>query len=172
MKKTDQILTNFTAWEDGINWLGVVDVELPAFEALTETIKGAGILGEVTAPVKGHFGPQTLKINWRTLSQDAARLAEPKVHVLDFRGNQQLMDPLNGYVEQEVVIKTRCVPTNFTTGKFAVAAATETANEFEVHYIKIVIGGKTTIEYDKFNAVFIVNGKDVMKDVRKNLGLA
>lgn len=172
MKKTDQILTNFTAWEDATNWLGLVDVELSNFEALTETIKGAGIAGEYTAPVKGHFGGQTLKINWRTLSRDAARLAEPKVHALDFRGNQQLFDALKGYVDEEVVVKTRCVPVNFSLGKFATAAATETANEFEVHYIKIIVDGKTMLEYDKFNFVYVINGVDVMENVRKNLGLS
>lgn len=172
MKKTDQILTNFTAWEDATNYLGTADVELPNFESLTETLKGAGILGEHTTTVVGHFGPQTTKLNWRTLSSDATKLMEPKVHALDFRGNQQLFDPLKGYINQEVVVKTRCVPTNFTVGKFAVAAATETANEFEVHYIKIMIDGKTTIEFDKFNSVYIVNGKDQMEEVRKNLGLS
>ena len=172
MKKTDQILTNFSAWEDATNWMGLVDVELPSFEALTETLKGAGVAGEVTIPVKGHFGGQTLKINWRTLSPDAVRLAEPKVHTLDFRGNQQIFDALNGYIDQEVVVKTRCVPTNFSPGKFAVAAATETANEFEVHYTKIIVDGKTTLEYDKFNFVYVVNGVDVMENVRKNLGLS
>lgn len=172
MKKTDQILTNFSAWEDATTWLGIVDVEIPAFEALTETLKGAGILGEGTISVKGHFGSQTLKLNWRTLSKDAVRLAEPKVHTLDFRGNQQLFDALNGYSDQEVVVKTRCVPLNFSPGKFAVAAATETANEFEVHYIKIIVDGKTMLEYDKYNSVYVVNGVDVMADVRKNLGLS
>lgn len=172
MKKNDQILTNFSAWEDATNWLGNVDVELPNFEALTETLKGAGIAGESTTPVIGHFGSQTTKLNWRTLSPDAMKLAEPKVHALDFRGNQQIFDPLKGYINQEVVVKTRCVPTNFTVGKFAVAAATETANEFEVHYIKIMIDGKTTIEFDKFNFVYIINGKDYLEEVRKNLGLS
>lgn len=172
MKKTDQILTNFTAWEDATNWMGLVDVELPSFESLTETIKGAGIAGESTAPVKGHFGGQTLKINWRTLSPDSVRLSEPKVHTLDFRGNQQIFDALNGYTDQEVVVKTRSVPINFSPGKFATAAATETANEFEVHYIKIIVGGKTMLEYDKFNFVYVVNGVDVMGTVRKNLGLS
>lgn len=172
MKKTDEILTNFTAWEDATNWLGIVDVELPAFEALSESIRGAGIAGEYDAPVKGHFGSQKLKMNWRTLTPESAKLNEPKVHALDFRGNQQVFDALNGYVEQGVVVKTRCVPINFSPGKFAAAAGTETANEFEVHYIKIVVDGKTIIEYDKFNYVYIVNGKDMMEEVRKNLGLS
>lgn len=172
MKKTDQILSNFSAWEDATNWLGVVDVETPNFEALSETIKGAGIAGESTVPVKGHFGPQVLKLNWRTITPDSVRLADPKVHTLDFRGNQQLFDPLKGYIDQEVVIKTRCVPLNYNPGKLAAASSTETANEFEVHYYKLVIDGKTVLEFDKFNFVYFVNGKDVMESVRKNLGLS
>lgn len=172
MKKTDQILTNFTAWADATNWLGVVDVETPNFESLTETLKGAGMLGEYDTSVQGHFGSQKVKLNWRTLSPEAAILNEPKVHALDFRGNQQIFDPNLGYSHQEVVVKTRCVPVNFNPIKFAVAASTETANEFEVHYIKIMIDGKTYIEFDKFNFVYIVNGKDVLEEVRKNLGLS
>ncbi len=172
MKKLDQILTNFTAWEDAVNWLGVVDVETPNFEALTETIKGAGILGEANTPVIGHFGSQTVKLNWRTLTPEAAKLAKPKVHSLDFRGNQQIFDPLNGYINQEVVVKTRCVPVNFNPIKLGVGVSTETSNEFEAHYIKIMIDGKTYIEYDKFNYVYIVDGVDVMEEVRKNLGLS
>lgn len=172
MKKTDQIFTNFGVWEDATNWLGVVDVETPNFEALTETIKGAGILGEYNAAVKGHFGSQTVKLNWRTLTPEAAKLTAPKVHALDFRGNQQIFDSNEGYIDQEVVIKVRCVPVNFNPAKFAVAASTETANEFEVHYIKIMIGGKTIIEFDKLNHAYIVDGVDYLEAERKNIGLS
>lgn len=171
MKKTDEILTNFTAWEDGVNWIGAVDVELPSFEALSESIRGAGIAGEYDSVIKGHFGSQKLKLNWRTVTPESAKLNDPTVHALDFRGNQQIFDPLNGYIDQAVVVKTRCVPLNYTPGKFAVASATETANEFEVHYIKIIVDDKELIEFDKFNFVYKVNGKDVMATVRANLGL-
>lgn len=172
MNKIDQILTNFTAWHDAVNMLGTVDVELPSFEPLSETIKGAGIAGEATAAVNGHFGSLPLKFNWRTLTPESVKLNKPGVHALDFRGNQQILDPANGYVDQAVVVKTRGIPLNYSPGKFAVAAATETANEFELHYIKIIVGGKTLLEYDKFNYVYIVDGVDVMAASRKNLGLS
>lgn len=172
MNQLDQFLSNYSVWEDATNWIGAGDVELPSFEALTETIKGAGIAGEVTAPVKGHYGSQTLKINFRTLTADAVRLSETKAHAIDFRGNQQVYDAGKGvYIDQAVVVKTRCVPINFSPGKFSVGASTETANEFEVHYIKIEVGGKVLREFDKFNFISIVNGKDELETVRKNLGL-
>lgn len=172
MNQLDQFLSNYAVWEDGTNWIGTGDIELPSFEALTETIKGAGIAGEVNAPVKGHYGSQTLKINFRTLTVDAVRLSETKSHALDFRGSQQVFNAGKGiYEDQSVVVKTRCVPINFTPGKFSVGASTETENEFEVHYIKIEVGGKVLREFDKFNFVSIVNGKDELEEVRKNIGM-
>ena len=71
-------LTNFTAYLEGTEWLGLVDVELPAIESLSETIKGAGIAGEVDSPVVGHFGAMPLKVNWRTLGEQAVRLSQQK----------------------------------------------------------------------------------------------
>lgn len=172
MNQQDQFLTQYTVWTNATDFLGAAEVELPSFEALTETIKGAGIAGEANAPVKGHYGSQTLKISWRTITKDAIVLSESREHAIDFRGNQQLFDAGKGvYVDQAIVIKTRCVPINFEPGKLAVGASTETANEFEVHYIKMMIAGKTIREFDKFNFVSIVNGKDELEQVRKNIGL-
>ncbi|MER1986577.1 MAG: phage major tail tube protein [Solibacillus sp.] len=172
MNQLDQFLTNYAVWESATNWIGAADVELPSFEALTETLKGSGLAGEVNVPVKGHYGAQTLKINFRTLSPDAVRLSETKAHALDFRGSQQIFDAGQGiYIDQSVVVKTRCVPINFSPGKFSTGASTETANEFEVHYIKIIIGDKVWREFDKFNFVSIINGVDELATVRKNLGL-
>lgn len=172
MNIQDQLVTQYSVWKNVTDYLGAGEVELPSFEALTETMKGAGIAGEVNAPVVGHYGSQTLKINWRTITKDAIALAEPKAHSIDLRANQKLFDAGKGeYVNQSVVIKTRCVPINLNPGKLAIGASTETANEFEVHYIKIMIDGKTVIEIDKFNFICVINGKDVLEQVRKNIGL-
>ena len=33
-------------------------------------------------------------------------------------------------------------------------------------YYKVVLDGKTMIEIDRFNGIYIINGKDVLKEVR------
>ena len=48
-------LINFRVYLDGNNLIGVADVELPSIEAMTETVKGAGIAGEIDSPTLGHF---------------------------------------------------------------------------------------------------------------------
>lgn len=61
MNIQDQLVTQYSVWKNVTDYLGAGEVELPSFEALTETMKGAGIAGEVNAPVVGHYGSQTLK---------------------------------------------------------------------------------------------------------------
>ena len=42
-----EMLRNFRVYEESYDMIGTADVELPTLEALTETIKGAGIAGEI-----------------------------------------------------------------------------------------------------------------------------
>lgn len=172
MNKTDQLLTHFSAYHEGTTWLGVVDAELPSIEALTETVKGAGIGGEVDMPVRGHYGSMSLKLNWRTITQEAIVLTEQKAHAIDLRGNQQVFDAANGiFVDQLVKVSVRAIPKVTEPGKFEIGATTGTANELEVIYIKKEIDGKRVLEIDKFNLIAFVNGTDALEQVRKNLGM-
>lgn len=172
MNKIPEKLTNFSAYRDGDDFLGVVDVELPSLEALTETIKGAGIAGEIDSPVIGHYGSMSVKLNWRTLSVPVIQLAKQKTHALDFRGSQQIYNAGTGeYEHQGVKISTRAIPKSTESGKFEVGATTGSANELEVVYIKIEIDGKRILEIDKLNFIAFVDGEDALEAVRKNLGL-
>lgn len=172
MNKVAEKLTNFTGYLDATEWLGIVDVELPAIEYLSETVKGAGIAGEINSPVIGHTGALPVKLNWRTLGTQAIRLMEPKTHALTFRGNQQIYNAGSGiYENQGVKITIRANPTKMESGKFEVGATTGTANELECVYLKKEIDGKVVMEIDKLNFIFVINGKDYLEEIRKNLGI-
>lgn len=170
--KIAEKLTNFSAYLEGDEWLGLVDVELPSLESLTETMKGAGIAGEVDSPVIGHYGAMSVKLNWRTLGSQAIKLAEQKTHALDFRGSQQIYNAGSGeYEHQGVKVSVRAIPKTMESGKFEVGATTGTANEMECVYIKKEIDGKRVLEIDKFNFIAFINGNDALEKVRKNLGM-
>ena len=68
-------LINFRVYENGNDLVGVADVELPSLETMTETVKGAGVAGEVDSPVMGHFGSMELTLNWRTLEKTNIKFA-------------------------------------------------------------------------------------------------
>lgn len=172
MKQVPEKLTGYSVFLNGTDYLGVANVTLPSFEAMTASVTGAGIAGEIDSPSVGLFGPMSCALNWRTIEQTAARLQAPVSHAIDFRGNQQTYDTVAGqYLDVGVKVSVRAVPKTFNLGNFEQNAVTDSSNEFEITYIKVVINGKIMIELDKYNFIYIVNGVDYMAAKRANLGL-
>lgn len=172
MNQVPEKLINFRVYEDGVDLLGIADVELPSLEAMTETVKGAGIAGEVESPVLGHYSSMTCTINWRTVVKPTVHLAEPRAHNLDFRGATQVYNAGSGeYRVQALKVTVRCIPKTTELGKLDVGTTADASNEFEVLYLKVSIDGKTIVEIDKYNYICIINGVDYMRKVREALGL-
>jgi len=172
MNQVPEKVINFRVYEDGVDLLGVADVELPSIEAMSETIKGAGIAGEVESPVLGHFGKMSIKINWRTVTKPTVILAQQRVHSLDFRGAIQVLN--SGAGEYKIVplkVVVRCLPQKTELGKLDVGAKSDASNELEVIYVKVMLDGKKLLEIDKYNYVCEIDGVDYLKDVRSALGL-
>ena len=90
--KVPERLINFRVYNDGNDLLGVANVDLPSIEAMSDTVSGAGIAGEVESPILGHFGSMTATFTWRTITPELAKLANQKAHALDLRGSQQVYD--------------------------------------------------------------------------------
>lgn len=163
---------NYRVYDEDRALIGVATVDLPDIEAMTDTVSGAGIAGEVDSPTLGHFGSMTLTINWRTITGDAAKLNAQKVHALEMRASQQVNDAATGELKtQPVVIAARCMPKTLSLGSLEVSAGTDSSNEFEVSYLKISIDGREVIELDKYNFKYVANGVDYLQAVRRDLGI-
>lgn len=172
MPEIPEKLINFSVYKDGKDWLGLASVDLPSIDAMTETVSGAGIAGEVDSPTLGHFGSMTMTLNWRTLSRPGANLFEQKAHSLTIRGAQQVYDSQNGeYRSVGVAVTVRATPKTGALGSLAPNTATNSTNEMEITYIKIDIDGKTVLEIDKFNFKCVINGVDTLAEVRQQLGM-
>ena len=167
-----EMLRNYRVYEDGYDFIGTSDVELPTLEALTETIKGAGIAGEIAAPVIGHLGSAETKLNWRTVTNRNISLAAPKAHTLDIRGDEQVYDSTAGEFKTcAVKLLVVGIPKNTGLGKLEPATTTGTSNTLETNYMKLTIDGKDKLEFDKYNYIFKVDGKDYLSESREALGL-
>ena len=165
-------LINFRVYQDGADLLGVADVSLPSLEAMTETIKGAGLAGEVDSPVLGHYGSQELQLNWRTLYKPNALLAAPKGLMLDMRAANQIKDSESGaFRVQALKVICRGVPKNTELGNLDVGTTSETSTTIEVDYLKVTVDGEDVIELDKYNYICNVGGVDYLSEVREALGL-
>lgn len=165
-------LINFRVYQDGDDLIGIADVTLPTLESMTETVKGAGIAGEIDSPVLGHYSSMELELNWRTIEDTNVLLASPKGVQLDLRGAQQVYDSSAAtYVVVPVKVVVSGVPKSTELGKLDVGTTSDTKNTIEVNYIKITIDGSEVLEVDKFNYICSIGGADYLSEVREALGL-
>ena len=164
---------NYRVFKDAKDLLGTADVELPEIEQLTDTLKGAGIAGEIDVPTVGHIAAMSMTINWRTVTGDLIALSAPKAHQLDLRATQQHFDTSTGLLKN-VAVKhvVSVVPKKLSIGKLETAAATDSSNEFSVMYYKLLLDGEVKIEIDPLNYIYYIDGVDYLAEVRKDLGLA
>ena len=169
--KVDNGVTNFAVYEDATEFYGMAEVTLPEIASITEEVKGAGISGAFNGAFVGHIEAMTLTLNFRSVSADAIKLAEPRNHQIDLRASQQTWDNEAGRFKQTSVKHILMVtPTKLAPGKLAPASPAEASGEYAVTYFATYIGGVKVLEIDILNFIFFVNGVDYLADVRKALG--
>ena len=147
------------------------EVELPELEAITETIEAAGTLGEIEIPATGHFGSSKVKIPFAILHEHVFKLVDTtKALELTLRGSQQFMDRKTGNTEDiPVKIVVRGKATTNTLGNLVKGKKGEPEIEIETLYLKVDVNNSTLLELDKLNFKYIVNGKDLLAKIRKNV---
>ncbi|WP_050698000.1 phage major tail tube protein [Anaeromassilibacillus senegalensis] len=167
----DQSVINFAVYEDSVEYIGMAKATLPDLTALTQSISGAGIAGNIEAVILGHYDAMTLGLSFRTTSEQAVKLSEPRRHTIDLRVAQQTEDTVAGEVKvQKIKHILVVVPKSDKGGSIAPAAPTDGSGEYAVRYWATYINGKKKREIDPLNFICYVNGVDYLDDVRKALG--
>ena len=159
----------YNVYLDGTKLLGVSDeVTLPNFEALTETLSGAGILGEIDEPILGHFGASEIEIPFRTLNKDMFKIASMQNAIsLTLRMSTQTInesDMITDFMPSRVVIKGKSKA--LTGGKVKQGSGTGSSLKVEILYILVEVDKQPKFELDKLNFVYKVDGNDLLQKVR------
>ena len=170
MTNVPEVINNYNVYNNGNVLVGVSGaVTLPTFDALTEEVSGAGILGTYDTAVVGMYGSMSQEIPFRILDKDIFTLMNPSELVdLTFRASAQSTVKSTGAIDYKgmrVVERGRLK--SFTPGKLELGKQMDASVTLELLYILVEIDGKTMLEYDKLNSVFVVNGKDLLEKVRK-----
>ena len=112
-----------------------------------------------------------IKIPFSVLYEDLFSLMNTtKPPQLTLRASMQCMDPKDGstgYYPVKIVVRGKASTTSM--GKVAKGKKGEPEIEMEILYIKIMINNKTTLELDKLNFKFLVNGKDMLAKIRSQI---
>lgn len=170
MNVIPEVLNHFNVYNDKANKLiGISgEIELPELEAITDTLEGSGVLGEIEDPVTGQFASAKIKIPFAVLYEDMFSLMNTtQPPQLTLRASMQCMDPktgATGYYPVKIVVRGKASTSSL--GKVVKGKKMEPEVEMEILYIKVQINNKTVLELDKLNFVFVLNGVDMLAKIR------
>lgn len=144
------------------------EVELPSVEMLTDTISGAGILGELDLPTFGQIGSMTCTVSFRASNEKTVDML--RTNSLEVRWVSDSIDTSNASattVANKAFMKVKLK--NFEEGKIANGSAQDGSYEYEVLSYRRIIDGAEILNIDKLNNVYKINGIDQIHDITKNL---
>lgn len=163
-------LNNFNVYQGSMKLIGIAsEVPLPKFEAMTETINGAGIAGEIDSPVEGSFGSQEIEIPFSNLSEDFFAYARSN-EVTTLRGSLEVMDTGTQIKRNVPVVVTVNGPVkSIDPGVLKKGGKGEPKVVREVTYIKILVNGRNCLELDKLNMIYKLDGVDKLAAIRSQI---
>lgn len=163
-------LKNQNLFHDGNNFIGLVpEVTLPKLARKMEEYRAGGMDGPVDADVGG----EKLTIDWtaggmivealRTFAATSATAV-----ALRFAGAYQRDD--DGTVDAvEVIARGRYSELDFGSAK----PGETTAHKYTMTcaYYRLDINGRTEVEIDQLNMIYMVNGVDILAGQRRAIGI-
>ncbi|HIX25520.1 MAG TPA: phage major tail tube protein [Candidatus Lachnoclostridium avicola] len=167
--KIPQVVNRYNLYRKGTKLVGLTgEVELPAVTMVTDTLEGAGTGGNMDVPVIGLTENMDIQIPFMSLTKDLFSLANPgEAEDLTLRGAIQGTDPATGKISYtSIAISMRGTVKEITPGTVKSGGRMESSVTMTLSYYKIALDGETVLEIDKLNNVFVVNGDDVLKEVR------
>ena len=164
-----EVINNFNAYQNGNILIGVTgQVTLPTFDAITQEVGGAGVLGTYETGIPGFYSSMSQEVPFRILDEDIFSLMNPNEPVdLTFRASEQHTVKDTGaldYKSMRIVERGRLK--SFNPGTLEMGKQMDASVTLELLYILVEVDGKTKVEYDKLNSVFVIDGKDILEKVR------
>ena len=158
-------------YEGGESYEDLAKVTLPNIPFLTTAISGSGLMGNIEVPIMGMMDNMTMSIEFRTMTETAAKLCAPGKHQLELRIAEEWCEnegaEAGSWTDKIVII---CMPKTTTMGSVAPFTAPDASGEYVVYYYAAYRDGKLLWEIDKRNMKCVILGTDYMEPVRKALG--
>ena len=163
-------LKNFNVFNDGNNYLGLVaEITPPKLARKMEEWRGGGMDG----PVEYDHGSEQIMLEWTAgglLKNALAQYGATSATAFGLRFAGAYQSDATGNVDAvEIVVRGRHKEIDFGSAK----PGDDTQHKYTTTcaYYRLSINGSTVIEIDQINQVFNVDGKDILAEQRRALGV-
>lgn len=167
-----EVINNFNVYDGKSNkMIGVSgEVTLSEIAAVTAALSGAGLIGEMNVPVVGQVGSMEQEVPFNVLNGNVfSYFTFNKPAAVILRGSIQNVDTSTGEIKHTALkVSYNGYTKKINPGKVKGGDTMGASVTLELTYIHIELAGKTVIKIDKLNSVFIVDGVDLLADIKRN----
>lgn len=167
MPNLPNVIQNFNVYTDGNRLVGITgEVSMPEINAVVAEVNGAGMLGSVSFPAIGHFENMEQQIPFASFNREFFDLTDfTSQKNLTLRGALQEYNPATGALEAKGLrIVMRGNLTGITSGTLKAGEGSAPSITLALTYILIAYDDQEVFELDKMNAVYKVNGRDILAE--------
>ncbi len=164
-------LTNGNCYVDDKNFLGKFDeIQLPVLKPKMADHDPMGMVGVASFATK--MEKLEGKIKWNSFYKDVyVKFANPyKSLRLMFRANKEEYTGSDRTAEKAYVVYLSINSMGVPGGNFKSGDNAEFESDFTATYMKIEEDGITILEFDAINNIHFVDGVDLLKNFRENIG--
>ena len=164
-------VNNYSIWLGGNRFIGMADVTLPNLTNMTDTLKGAGLGGEIDFPVAAHYTDWECTLNFHVITREGVELMRQDALLIEARAGIQYLD--SGQNKLSIGawrFVMGILPRGFDLGRLEVGTKETAAVTVGVHYIKGILDGAEVFEKDKVNLIDRVLGRDYALAIRQAIG--
>ena len=172
--KVPHFLNDMRVYLNGSDdFVGAKSIELPELSTMTSTVAGIGLAGEIDAPVRGHFQGMEATIEWNTTEKTGLSLIGGDAIALEAYGsNQNFEHGKNAYSDEKVRVVMRGTCKSYSEGTWQAGNSADASTVIEVHYLKVEVDNVEICEIDKYGYKCVINGRALMANIRRNIGMS
>lgn len=146
------------------------EITLPNIEEMLETVEGAGILGEIEVGTPGRFSKFESEFPFQTIDRALMELKKNTDLPVILRAAGAYLNKETGKTEFKKIKVTQKGPrTTLELGKISANKPTQSTVKMAPFYIKVEIDDEVTLEIDKLNGIYKLNGEDQLTEINSYL---
>lgn len=149
------------------------EVQLPTLQFSKNEFKHLGTLGVFKLANGAAVEALEATIKWNYPENDVqVALANPLQAVeLQIRSNKMVFTDGSCTDEQPIIVYLKGTSNNHDLGNFKAKEDTDLNTKLDVYYVKEIVNGREIVEIDIPNAIYRIDGTDILAAYKKNLGI-